>query len=216
MTQIFLERRMTLKECNMIWSADFIPLREMAFFRGIYVTRFRPDEMVNCDISDLDKGNQLLTAMKVKRRHIHGREGEESRTIRPPPKTRKLDDTTYTQLCKLIGRRKAGPIFVTRTGERCHYSQFKRALHEYADILGIQKIRYITDGGKKYYLVSLTGLREAGERHEVLGGGSELIAAKCSDHTQKVQRESYMGIDTEEIIIQQVKHHPFFQGEKDE
>ena len=213
MTQIMLERRMTLAECNKIWNADFISLREMAYFRGIYVTRFRPDELINCDATDLDRGNRLLTARKVKRRRIRGRDGK-FRTIQPPPKTRRLDDTTYAQFCKLISKRKTGPIFITRTDKRCHIRHFQRAIMQYAKILGIQKVRYITDGGKVYYLVSLTGLREAGERHEVLGGGSESIAAKCSNHTRKIQSKHYMGVDTEEIVMQQERHHPFFKETK--
>lgn len=212
MPQVLLDRRMTLAECNIIWNADakIVPLREMMFFRIIYVARFRPNETVNCNIEDYDRVQHLITARKVKRRH----NPKEGTTIMPPPKTRKLDLITHKMLCKLIEKRKKGPIFITRTGERCHYSQFKRALHDIAETLGIQRVRYITDGGKKYYLVSLTGLREAGERHEVLDGGSELIAARCSDHTERVQRKHYMGIDTEEIIMQQEKHHPFFKKEK--
>lgn len=212
MIQILLNRRMTLAECNKIWNADakIVSLREMVFFRVIYAARFRPEETVNCDIEDYDRAQHLITARKVKRRH----NPKKGTTITPPPKTRKLDLTTHKMLSKLIGKRKKGPIFITRTGQRCHYSQFKRAISEIAGILGIQKTRYITDGGKVYYLVSLTGLREAGERHEVLDGGSELIAARCSDHTEKVQRKHYMGIDTEEIIMQQEKHHPFFKGDE--
>lgn len=212
--QILLDRRMTLAECKKIWGAplDIVPLREMVFFRTIYVARFRPNELVNCDIEDYDRAQQLITARIVKRRH----NVKQGVTITPPPKTRKLDPTTHKLLCKLIGQRKKGPIFITRTGERCHVNQFNRAIPDIAEVLGIQKVRYITDSGKKYHLVSLTGLREAGERHEILGGGSEQIAARCSDHTSQVQQKHYMGVDTEEIIIQQVKHHPFFQGEQNE
>lgn len=212
MTEILLDRRMTLAECNKIWNADakIVPLREMVFFRIIYAARFRPDEAVNCDIEDYDKAQHLITARKVKRRH----NPKKHITIIPPPKTRKLDLTTHKMLYKLIGQRKKGPIFVTSKGLRCHVTQFQRAIHDIAETLGVQRVRYITDGGKKYYLVSLTGLREAGERHEVLGGGSQLIAARCSDHTEEVQRKHYMGVDTEEIIMQQEKHHPFFKKEK--
>lgn len=207
MSKILLNRRMTLAECEKIWNADFIHLREMAFFRAIYVTRYRPNELIQCDIPDLDRENHLLTARKVKAKYnpkTHER-------IDQPPKVRKLDDTTFRQFCKLISKRKAGAIFITWNGWRCHVTQFQRAITNHAKTLGIQKPRYITDGGKVYYLVSLTGLREAGERHEVSAGGDSLIAARCSDHTEAVQRKHYMGIDTEEIVLQQEKHHPFFK-----
>jgi integrase len=210
--KVLLDRGMNLKECSKLWNADFMPLREMAFFRGLYVTRFRPNELLYCDIEDLDRKNQYLTARMVKRR----RNPKTQKTYRPPPKTRKLDDTTFRQFLKLISNRKKGPIFITRTGKRCKANQFKRAIHDYAETLGIQKVKYITDGGKNYYLVSLSAIREAGERHEIGMGGSELIAAKCSDHTKRVQEKHYAKMDFEEIVAQQEKHHPFFQGDKDE
>ena len=67
--------------------------------------------------------------------------------------------------------------------------------------------------GQRYHLVTLKGLREAGERHTDLAGADSSITARLAQHSQIVKEKHYKKSGWEEIHQQIRKHHPAFKEE---
>ncbi|MBE0524743.1 MAG: hypothetical protein IBX40_10480 [Methanosarcinales archaeon] len=92
------------------------------------------------------------------RRHIPG-----------APKTMKLTGNTSEMLRHYVGNRKKGHIFINgRTGKRLTLRHFEKMIDKWARLLNIQRRQSIKPSGREYHLITLMGLREAGERHHDL------------------------------------------------
>jgi hypothetical protein len=169
-----------------------IPLREKLFFRIIYETR--PREVLEARIELWNRttgeitfgqilailgftqstGYAILSIPKTKgkynrwtRRHIPG-----------APKTMKLTGNTSEKLRYYMGNRKKWHIFINgRTGKRLTLRHFEKMLDKRARLLNIQKLQSIKSSGNQYHLITLMGLREAGERHH--DGGDPDVSAKA-------------------------------------
>ena len=77
-------------------------------------------------------------------------------------KTMKLTGNTSTEA--LCGDK--GHIFINeRTGKRLTLRHFEKMIDKWARLLNIQKCQSIKPSGREYHLITLMGLREAGERH---------------------------------------------------
>ena len=62
-----------------------------------------------------------------------------------------------------------GHIFINgRTGKRLTLRHFEKMIDKWARLLNIQKLQSIKPCGREYHLITLMGLREAGERHHDL------------------------------------------------
>ena len=68
--------------------------------------------------------------------------------------------------------------------------------------IGIQKITHITPKERQYHLVTLQGLREAGERHTDLAGADTDITARGAQHSGVVKEKHYKKAGWEEIQSQ--------------
>src|SRR5665809_42385 len=82
------------------------------------------------------------------------------------PKTMKLTGNTSEMLRHYVGNRKKGHMFINmRTGKRLTLRHFEKMIDKWARLLNIQKLQSIKPSGREYHLITLMGLREAGERH---------------------------------------------------
>jgi|GEM_PF-1911122 len=101
-------------------------------------------------------------------------------TRRHMPKTMKLTGNTSEMLRHYVGNRKKGDIFINdRTGKRLTLRHFEKMIDKWARLLNIQKLQSIKPSGREYHLITLMGLREAGERR-LLGHYEFLPAWKAS------------------------------------
>ncbi|MBE0523983.1 MAG: hypothetical protein IBX40_06605 [Methanosarcinales archaeon] len=65
-----------------------------------------------------------------------------------------------------VGNRKNWHIFINgRTGKRLTLQHFEKMIDKCARLLNIQRRQSIKPSGREYHLITLMGLREAGERH---------------------------------------------------
>ena len=86
----------------------------------------------------------------------------------------------------------------------------EKKIDYFARLLGIQKLKKITSNGKKYNLVTLMALREAGERHHDLRGGDADVSAAGAGHTKQTKAQYYKKTPEEEIRESMKRHHPAF------
>jgi hypothetical protein len=134
------------------------------------------------------------------RRHIPG-----------APKTMKLTGNTSEMLRHYVGNRKKGHIFINvRTGKRLTLRHFEKMIDKWARLLNIQKLQSIKPSGREYHLITLMGLREAGERHHDLNGGDPDVSAKAAGHSKETKARYYKKVSYEEAIESFGKHHPAF------
>jgi len=85
------------------------------------------------------------------------------------PRTMKLTGNNSEMLRHYVGNRKKGHIFINeRTGKRLTLRHFEKMIDKWARLLNIQKLQSIKPSGREYHLITLMGLREAGERHHDL------------------------------------------------
>jgi len=201
---IELPRGMTLEEVKAVLHAVGIPDRERLFYRLLYVTQFRPFELLGCDIEDWDRRNHYLTARVTKRKY--NPRTKEVHT--EPAKIMLLDSTSEALLSAVIGRRKQGAIFLNRSGDRISKRYMERRIDWLAVKLGVQQ--QLTATRK---LVGLMALREAGERHHDMRGGDSDISAKAAQHSRAVKERHYKRTPTEEIAESYKKHHPAHTGD---
>ena len=206
--EIYLNRGLTKEEVKALLLAP-MSNNERAFYRAVYETYYRAQELLKCDIENYNRVTGELTALHTKRKY----NPKTKQHITEPPKHMILSDTTKTLFNKIIGKRKKGPIFVNDKGARLPLITLQKNLDNIARGIGIQKVTHKTPTGKNYHLVSLKALREAGERHTDLAGADFSTTAKAAQHSIKVKEKFYKKTPWNEIQQEIKKHHPAFKGE---
>jgi len=199
---------MTVEEVQTLLTAPMGD-RERAFFRAIYDTWFRAQELLQCNIEDYNRATGELTCLKPKSKYIR----TQKKVIQSPPKHMMLSKSTRLLFKKIIGNRKKGPIFINRKGQRCSITYFQMYINDVATKLGIQKVTHITPTGKEYHLVTIQALRESGERHTDLAGADSDVTARGAQHSAVVKEKYYKRAGWEEIQEQIRKYHPAFREE---
>jgi hypothetical protein len=129
-----------------------------------------------------------MTAHKVKQKY------DRKNQIYIPTRSRtaRISEKTNMMLKMLIGNRKKGPIFITRSGQPFKDKRhMNKEIDKYARLLGIQLEFGETEAGRKIQLVTLMALRKAGERHHDNNGGSRKLSALMSGHTMKTKERHY-------------------------
>ena len=128
-------------------------------------------------------------------------------TRRHMPKTMKL--TGNTSAAALCGER--GHIFINeRTGKRLTLQHFEKIIDKWARLLNIQKLQSIKPSGREYHLITLMGLRVAGERHYDPNGGDPDVSAKAAGHSKETKAKYYKKVSYEEAQESFGRHHPAF------
>jgi len=202
-----LDRGMTKQEVKTLLTASMGD-KERAFFRVVYETFFRANELLQCNIENYNKTTGEVTCLKPKRKYSR----KLGKVVQPSPKHALISKTSQLLFKRIIGNRKKGAIFVNkRSGTRISITHFQMYIHDLATRLGIQQITHITPTGKKYHLVTLQGLREAGERHMDLEGADKDVTARGAQHSAIVKEQYYKKSGWEEFQQQQKKYHPAFQ-----
>lgn len=201
-----VDRGMTVDEVQTLLTTPMSD-RERAFFRAIYETFYRANELLMCDIENYDKNTGELIARHTKNKY----NPRTKQTVKSPPKHMILSKPTQMLLRGVIGNRKKGAIFTNRSGKRLSKTHLQVAINEIATRIGIQKVTHITPTGKEYHLVTLKALREAGERHCDLAGADSEVTARGSQHSAIVKERYYKKSGWEEIQDQIRKYHPAFK-----
>jgi len=203
---IKLNRGMTKSEVQLLLTAPMGD-KERAFFRAIYDTFYRANELLQCNIEDYNKSTGELICLKPKAHY----DRNQMKVIQPSPKAVLISESTKRLFRSIIHNRKRGPIFVNRKGVRCSITYFQMYINDVATKLGIQKITHITPTGKEYHLVTLQALREAGERHMDISGADPQVTARGAQHSAQVKEKYYKKSGWEEFQEQQKKYHPAFK-----
>jgi len=206
--QVLIDRGMTIEEVEALLHTP-IPDRERAFFRAIYETFYRANELLMCNIEDYDRKTGELVAKCTKNKY----NPKTKQKIKSPPKHMKISPSTMLLFKTIIRNRKRGPIFINRQGQRLTKTYLQRYIHNLATRIGIQKVTHVTETGKNYYLVTLKALREAGERHTDFYGADPEITARGSQHSMRIKEKYYKKSGWDEINETIRKHHPSFRGE---
>jgi hypothetical protein len=206
LSSINIERGMTKEEVQLLLTASMGD-KERAFFRAIYETWFRAQELLKCNIEDYNKSTGQLVCLNPKRKYSK----KTKTSYQPPPKQMIVSKATQILFRSIIGNRKKGPIFVNRNGIRCSVTYFQMYIDMIATKLGIQRVTHVTSTGRKYHLVTLQALREAGERHTDMAGADRALTAKGAQHTLEVKEQYYEKFGWEEIQEQVKKYHPAFK-----
>lgn len=201
-----LDRGMSLEEVRTLLTAP-MPNRERAFFRAIYETFYRANELLQCNIEDYDRKTGELIAKCTKNKF----NPKSKQYIKSPPKHMTISKPTMLLFKRVVGNRKKGAIFINRDGKRLTKTWFQLFIGEIATSIGIQKITHVTPSGKEYHLVTLKALREAGERHTDLAGADSEVTARGAQHSAIVKERHYKKAGWEEIQEQIRKYHPAFQ-----
>jgi len=202
----FLDRGMTQDEVKTLLKAP-IPDRERAFFRAIYETFFRPNELLQCNIEDYNKKTGELTALHTKNKY----NPKTKQYIKSPPKHMLISKSTQLLFKSIIGNRKKGPIFINGRGDRISICYLQRIIYEIATKLGIQQSTHTTITGRTYHLVTLKSLRESGERHCDISGADSDVTARAAQHSSIVKERHYKKTGWLEAQDQVRKYHPAFQ-----
>lgn len=200
---------MTINEVDTLLKAP-MPDRERAFFRAIYETFYRPNELLQCNIEDYNKNTGELTAIHTKCKY----NPRTKQKIKSPPKHMIISQTTQLLFKKIISNRKKGPIFINSRGNRISITFLQVFIHELATKLGIQQATHTTKTGRTYHLVTLKSLREAGERHCDINGADSEVTAKGAQHSAIVKERHYKKTGWEEIQNQIKRFHPAFKNFK--
>jgi site-specific recombinase XerD len=201
-----LDRGMTLQEVQLLLTAPMGD-RERAFFRAIYDTFYRANEMLQCNIEDYNRNTGELTCLKPKAHY----DRTSGKVFQPQPKHMILSLPTQMLFKSIISNRKKGAIFINRQGTRCSITYFQMYINDLATKLGIQKITHITPLRKEYHLVTLQALREAGERHTDLAGADKDVTARGAQHSAIIKEKYYKKSGWEEVQSQVKKYHPSFR-----
>jgi integrase len=203
---IKLDRGMTVEEIDKLLTAP-MGFRERAYFRAIYETFYRANELLQCNIEDYDKETGELIALHTKNKY----NPKTKKYITSPPKQMILSKTTNLLFKKIIGNRKKGAIFVNRQGIRLSKTYLEIYINDIATAIGIQKVAKITPAGREYHLVTLKALREAGERHCDLAGADSDVTARGAQHSAIVKEKYYKKAGWDEVQQQIRKFHPAFK-----
>ena len=202
----YLDRGMNTQEVKTLLTASMGD-RERAFFRAIYDTFYRANELLQCNIEDYNRSTGELTALHTKNKY----NPRNKSTIESPPKHATLSKSTRLLFKSIIGNRKKGPIFINRNGQRVSVTHFQVCINEIATKIGIQQLSKIGEKHRKQNLVTLKALREAGERHMDLKGADPQVTARGAQHSALVKEKHYKKSSWEEFQEQQRKYHPSFQ-----
>jgi len=205
---VYMNRGPLLEEIRALLHAP-MPHRERAFYRALYESIFRPNELLQCNIEDFNRETGEIIARYPKKKY----NPKTKKTILEPNKHMFLSDTSIALFRKVIGNRKKGAIFINDKGERISLRYLQKYIHNLSMELGIQKVTHITNTGKKYHLITLKSLREAGERHHDERGGDSDLSARAAQHSRLVKDKHYKKAGAEEIRESFRKHHPGFTGE---
>lgn len=206
--EIFLDRGMTIEEINVLLKAP-MPDRERAFFRAIYETFYRANELLQCNIEDYNRKTGELIALYTKNKY----NPKTRQYIKSPPKHMIISPSTRILFRKIIGNRKKGAIFINKHGKRLSITYFQMFINELATSISIQQLTHRTETGKQYHLVTLKALREAGERHCDLNGADPQVTAKAAQHSYQIKERHYKKSPWEEIQLQVKRYHPAFREE---
>ena len=201
--QVFLTRGMTIEEVRTVLHYPGLIDRDRAFFRASYETFYRPEELLSCHVEDYNRVSGEIPTRFQKRKY----NPKTQKTYAEDPKQMRASPTTMKLLKTVIGNRKKGPIFTISK------RRFQKVITDIAEKLGIQRITHITPTGRKYHLVCLKALREAGERHHDIEGGDRELSAKAAQHSLNVKERHYKKFDWEEMAKSVRKHHPAFRGD---
>jgi len=212
-TAPLLNRGMNLDECKAICTSPIVPIREKLFFRIIYEGMLRPFEVLNLQIENWDRRQQMVTAIRVKQKTAPLK-GDTSKKVYldSQPRTALLTDNTNEMLREIVGNRKKGYIFINNQGEPLDLSWFNKQINHYAKLLSIQKVvKYYVDG-RTLKLITCMALREAGERHHDNKGGSRKLSSVMAGHTMAVKEKHYekVGADFEQVHESIKENHPAF------
>jgi len=202
----YLDRGMTLEEVQSLLIAP-MGNRERAFYRAVYETFYRANELLQCNIEDYNKKTGELIALHTKNKY----NPKTKQYIKSPPKHMVLSQPTQMLFKRIIGNRKRGPIFINKNGKRLTKTYLQMYINEIATGIGIQKVSEVTETGKEYHLVTLKALREAGERHCDLAGADSEITARGAQHSAIVKEKHYKKASWEEVQEQIKKYHPAFK-----
>jgi integrase len=200
-------RGMTPYECKMICTSPEIPLQKRLYFRLIYESLFRPFEVLHLKIEDWDRKQFLVTARKVKQKY------DRRNQVYLPARSRtaRITENTNQIIKAVVGNRKKGPIFITKTGQPFNDKRHMNTeIDKYARLLGIQQDIGETRAGRKIHLVTLMALRKAGERHHDNNGGSRKLSALAAGHTMRTKERHYDETDFEPVWESMGKNHPAF------
>jgi len=201
----YLDRGMTRDEVKTLLAAP-MNNRERCFYRAIYETFYRVNELLMCDIEDFNKDTGELIARYTKNKY----NPKTKKRIKSPPKHAIVSEATGLLLKRIISNRKKGAVFINAKGERLSKTYFQMHIHELAKSLAIQKVTHVTSTNKKYHLVTLKALREAGERHMDLAGADLQVTARGAQHSALIKEKYYKKSSWEEFQEQQRKYHPAF------
>ena len=206
----YLDRGMNTQEVKTLLTAPMGD-RERAFFRAIYDTFYRANELLQCNIEDYNRLSGEITCLKPKSKYSR----QTKKTYQPPPKHMILSKPTRLLFKSIIGNRKKGPIFINRRGQRLSITFLQVFINDLAQRIGIQQTAKITAGGKygkrTQNLVTIKSLREAGERHCDLKGADSDVTARGAQHSAIVKEKHYKKAGWEEIQQQVRRFHPAFQ-----
>lgn len=221
MSEIIIDRGMIKEEVNSLLKSPMSDM-ERAFFRAIYETFYRANELLQCDIEDYNRKTGELIAHHTKNKY----NPQTKKYIKSPPKHMILSPSTQSLFRKIIGNRKKGAIFYNpnsnRDDKRYTVTHFQIRINEIATKIDIQKVAKITFEGVKpswmgkprhQHLVTLKALREAGERHTDLSGADSEVTARGAQHSALVKERYYKKSGWEEVQEQVKKFHPSFRGE---
>ncbi len=175
----------------------------------------RPFEVLNLQVENWDRKQDIVTAVRVKTKTRPMRGNKRAKEWLPSePKTMKLSPISIDMLREYISNRKKGAIFINDDGDMLSLEWFNQAITKYARMLGIQRIKKYYVDGRTLKLVTCMALREAGERHHDNAGGSRKLSAAGAGHTMQVKEKHYekVGEDYEQIADSMKKHHPAFVG----
>ncbi len=201
-----LDRGMTVDEVEKLLTAP-MENRERAYYRAIYETFYRANELLQCNIEDYNKETGELVALHTKNKF----NPRTKQYIKSPPKQMVISPTTQLLFKKIIGNRKKGAIFINNQGVRLSKTYLEVKINELATSIGIQKVASITPTGKEYHLVTIKALREAGERHCDLAGADSDVTARGSQHSAIVKEKHYKKAGWDEVQQQVRKYHPAFK-----
>jgi hypothetical protein len=102
--------------------------------------------------------------------------------------------------CCGVGNRKKGHIFINeRTGKRLTLRHFEKMIDKWAWLLNIQRCQSIKPSGREYHLITLMGLREAGERHHDLNGGDPDVSAKAAEHSKETKARNCFEVSPQAV-----------------
>jgi integrase len=201
---------MTAEEVQKLLTAP-MGNKERAFFRAVYETFYRANELLQCNIEDYNRETGELIALHTKNKY----NPKIKQYLKSPPKHMVLSKPTQILLKRIISNRKKGPIFINKKGERLTKTYLQMYINDIATSIGIQKLSQITPTGKEYHLVTLKALREAGERHCDLAGADSEVTARGAQHSAIVKEKHYKKAGWDEVQEQIRKYHPAFRRGKE-